>query len=47
MPCKFKRIRAKDVGRVGHHYIKIGVRSKLGKHGGYTERIGKLRTYKK
>lgn len=42
MPCgKYKKIRAKDVGRPGHHYIKVGV-----KKGGGSERIGGLRTYK-
>ena len=49
MPCKkkFKRVRAKDVGRPGHHYIKIGVRSTPGPRGGLTEAIGGLRVYKK
>ena len=49
MPCgkKYVRIRAKDVGRKGHHYIKIGVRRKAGKRGGHTERIGGLRRYKR
>lgn len=49
MPCKRKyvRIRAKDVGRKGHHYIKIGVRRSRGPRGGRTERIGGLRKYKR
>jgi len=49
MPCRrrFVRIRAKDVGRRGHHYIKIGVKRKKGKRGGRTVIIGKLRKYKK
>lgn len=50
MPCgkkKYERIRAKDVGRKGHHYIKLGVKKKKGKRGGHTERIGKLKKYKK
>lgn len=49
MPCgkKYVRIRAKDVGRKGHHYIKVGVRKTKGARGGRTERIGKLRRYKK
>lgn len=38
----FVRIRAVDVGRKGHHYIKIGI-TKSGK----TKRIGGLRTYKR
>lgn len=44
MPCKtkFKRIRAKDVGRPKHHYIKFGVTKK-----GKTIKIGGLRKYKK
>jgi hypothetical protein len=47
MPCgKYKRIRAKDVGRKGHHFIKVGVRKTKGKRGGTTERLGKLQTYK-
>jgi len=47
MPCgKYKRIRAKDVGRPGHHYVKIGVRRGRGSRGGVTERIGGLRRYK-
>jgi len=45
---KYKRIRAKDVGRKGHHYIKVGVRKHgRGRRGGTTERIGGLRKYKK
>ena len=50
MPCgkkTFIRVRAKDVGRKGHHYIKLGVRRTKGKRGGYTFKIGKLRKYKK
>lgn len=48
MPCnKYKRIRSVDVGRKGHHYIKIGVKKTKGKRGGTTEAIGGLRTYKK
>ena len=49
MGCKkkFVRIRAKDVGRPGHHYIKIGVRKKKGPRGGKTVRIGGLRKYKR
>jgi len=46
MGCgKYKRIRAVDVGRPGHYYIKIGVRRREGKRGGATERIGGLRKY--
>ena len=41
------RVRVKDVGRKGHHYIKVGVRRKKGKRGGRTVRIGKLRKYKR
>ena len=49
MPCKtkYERIRAKDVGRKGHHYILVGVRKKKGKRGGCTEKIGGLRKYKR
>ncbi len=50
MPCGKKayiRIRAKDVGRKGHHYIRVGVRIKKGRHGGHTIRIGRLRKYKR
>ena len=50
MPCGKKtyiRVRAKDVGRRGHHYIKIGVRKTKGKRGGYTFKMGKLRKYKR
>lgn len=48
MGCKkYIRIRVKDVGRMGHHYIKIGVKKIRGKKGGRTERIGSLKTYKK
>jgi hypothetical protein len=47
MGCKkYKHVRAVDVGRVGHHYIKIGVRDSTGPRGGKTEAIGGLRTYK-
>ena len=42
---KYKRIRALDVGRKGHHYIRLGIRYKKGKKGGYTERIGKIKKY--
>lgn len=43
MPCgKYARIRAKDVGRPKHHYIKFGVL-----RSGKIERIGGLRAYKK
>ena len=42
----FLRIRAVDVGRKGHHYIKIGIRKSSGKRGGKTVRIGKLKAYK-
>jgi len=41
------RVRAKDVGRKGHHYIKVGVRKTRGKRGGLTEKIGRLRKYKR
>lgn len=44
---KFKRIRAVDVGRKGHHFIKVGIRDISGPHGGVTEQIGPLRLYKK
>lgn len=48
MACgKYTRIRSKDVGRKGHHYIKVGVRKTKGSRGGKTEKIGKLRRYKK
>jgi hypothetical protein len=50
MPCGKKtyiRVRAVDVGRKGHHYIKIGVRMSKGRRGGRTFKIGKLRTYKR
>lgn len=49
MACgkKYIRIRAKDVGRPGHHYILVGVRRKKGPKGGRTEKIGRLRKYKK
>lgn len=48
MPCEkdFIRIRAKDVGRKGHHFIKIGVKRRPGPRGGRTQKIGKLRKYK-
>jgi len=47
MPCrkKYKRIRAIDVGKPGHHFIKIGVKKTKGKRGGVTEMIGGLRKY--
>ena len=44
---KLLRIRTIDVGRRGHHYIKIGVYSKKGKRGGRTKSLGGLRKYKK
>lgn len=48
MGCKkFKRIRAVDVGRPGHHYIRIGVLRTRGPRGGRTKRIGRLRKYKR
>jgi hypothetical protein len=47
MPCKYVRVRAVDVGRKEHHYIKVGVRRAAGKRGGHTERIGGLRIYVK
>lgn len=49
MPCvrKYIRIRAKDVGRPGHHYILVGIKKKKGPRGGRTEKIGLLRKYKK
>jgi hypothetical protein len=55
MPCgrrikrrsKYMRYRAVDVGSPGGHYIRIGVRRKKGKRGGRTERIGRLRRYKR
>ena len=43
---KYIRYRMVDVGRKGHHYIKIGVRKTKGKSGGYTEKVGGLKTYK-
>jgi len=47
MGCgKYVRIRAKDVGRPGHNYIRIGVLRRKGKIGGRTVRIGGLRRYK-
>lgn len=49
MPCKkkrFVRIRAVDVGRVGHHYLLIGIKKKKGKRGGRTAAI-KMKKYKK
>lgn len=50
MPCgrkRFRRIRAVDVGRPGHHYIKIGIITKTGKRGGVSVRLGGLKLYKK
>lgn len=35
------KIRAKDVGRKGHHYIKLSIK------GGKSKAIGGLKTYKK
>lgn len=47
MGCgKYLRIRAKDVGRPGHHYILVGIRKKKGPRGGRTKRISGLRKYK-
>ena len=52
MPChkkhhgKFLRIRAVDVGRPGHHYIKIGVRKKAGPRGGHTHSMDGIKTFK-
>jgi len=47
MGCrKYRRIRAKDVGRPGHHYIRVGVKKGKGPRGGRTERIGGLRKYR-
>lgn len=48
MPCgrKYVRIRAKDVGRPGYHYILLGIKKKKGPRGGKTERIGGLKLYK-
>ena len=51
MPCKgtrrprFKRVRAVDVGRPGHHYLVVGVRGSAGSHGGRTQVVGGLRTF--
>ena len=42
---KYVRIRAVDVGKMGRHYIRIGIRKKKGKRGGYSEKIGKMRKY--
>lgn len=49
MPCKkkYKRVRAVDVGRPGHHYLQIGIRSTRGPRGGLTEAIGGLKLYKR
>jgi hypothetical protein len=47
MPCKYVRVRAVDVGKPCGHYIKVGVKKIKGKRGGRTEKIGKLRTYRK
>jgi len=44
---KYVRVRAKDVGRPKKHYIKIGIRKTKGPRGGRTEKIGKLRKYKR
>lgn len=56
MPCgkhlhghalhKYLGIRTIDVGRPGHHYIRVGIKRKNGKRGGRTERIGGLKKYK-
>lgn len=45
MGCKGK-IRSVDVGRAGHHYIKVKVPGSIGPRGGTTRIIGKLRKYK-
>lgn len=43
MGCnKYTKVRSKDVGRPGHHYVKVGI-----KKGGGSEKIGGLRKYKK
>jgi len=42
----YKRIRAVNVGRPGHHYIRVGVKGKRGPRGGTTEKCGGLREYK-
>jgi len=42
---KYVRIRAVDVGKIGNHYIRIGIRKKKGKRGGYSEKIGKMKKY--
>lgn len=49
MPCgrKYIKIRSKDVGRPRRHYILVGVKRRKGPRGGRTERIGRLRKYKK
>jgi hypothetical protein len=44
---KVKRYGAKDVGRKGHHYIRIAVLTGKGRRGGTTIKIGKLKKYKK
>jgi len=43
---KYIRYRMVDVGRKGHHYIKVGIRRTKGKLGGYSERVGGLKIYK-
>lgn len=45
MACK-GRIRSVDVGRAGHHYIKVKVTGSVGPRGGTTKIIGGLRKYK-
>jgi len=43
---RYVRIRAKDVGKPGKHYVRIGIRRTKGPRGGRTEKIGKMRKYK-
>lgn len=57
MPCgkhlkghalhKYLGIRTIDVGRPGHHYIRVGIKTKKGKRGGRTEMIGGLKKHKR
>jgi len=44
---KYERIRSVDVGREGYHFLRVGIIGKKGKRGGTTEKIGKLKKYKK
>jgi hypothetical protein len=47
MPCKkAKRIRAVDVGKPGHHYIKVAITGEVGPRGGTTQAISDLIPYK-